>query len=392
MNKDVKTFTNRVLAFVFSTQFILLYPVYSIMFIENGLSKTQVSTLLALWGITSLVLEIPLGVVADRISRKWVLFASALFKTAGFLTWFFWPVYIGYAIGFVLWGISSALKSGTLEAYVYDGLKSFNAEKEFEKVNGRIYSVGSIGVALALIIGGAVSEFGYAYVSVASIIVTVVSILVIGFAGDYEISKSTGETNVWKSFGTSIKRTMNNLGVMRLMVLFVMLMGIYGGLDEFWPILMSGLSWPNWAIGITGFIGYFSYALAGVVNERFPNFSNNFSYRAVAVGTLISYFGFYLTHNYAFFIISYFVGFVASIVEIKMSAQMQDMFESETRATMTSIRGMLIEVIGVSLTLIIGWASDINLWNIMLVPSVVLMGIILFEALSSKSDLGVSKK
>ena len=47
-----------------------------------------------------------------------------------------WPTFIGFAAGFVVWGLGGALVSGAQEALLYDGLAAVGAEAHYARVNG----------------------------------------------------------------------------------------------------------------------------------------------------------------------------------------------------------------------------------------------------------------
>ena len=53
------------------SEFVLIYPLYSIMFSErSGISAAGVGVLLATVYIVQILSEIPTGVIADRYSKK----------------------------------------------------------------------------------------------------------------------------------------------------------------------------------------------------------------------------------------------------------------------------------------------------------------------------------
>src|ERR1700712_2441062 len=103
--------------------FILIYPLYAVMFVDAGLTPAQIGLALAVWSVTAFVLEIPAGVIADRWSRRWVLAGAQVFRLAGYALWLFYPHFWGFIGGFLLWGIKSAFTSGTFEALTFDALK-----------------------------------------------------------------------------------------------------------------------------------------------------------------------------------------------------------------------------------------------------------------------------
>ncbi|MGA8245717.1 MAG: MFS transporter, partial [Nocardioides sp.] len=111
-----------VLAYHASRDLVPLYSVYALLFADHGVGATQISLLFVVWSATSFVFEVPSGAWADSFDRRRVLVVSAAIYAGGFACWMLWPTFPGFALGFVLWGLSSALMSGTFESLVYDEL------------------------------------------------------------------------------------------------------------------------------------------------------------------------------------------------------------------------------------------------------------------------------
>lgn len=120
--------------------FIPLYPLYQLLFTDHGLSASEVSTLFIIWSTTAFLLEVPSGAWADVFSRRKLLVLGALVGGLGFASWIIVPSYAGFAVGFVLWGVSSALISGTFEAFVYDELAARGATDRYAGLIGRAKS------------------------------------------------------------------------------------------------------------------------------------------------------------------------------------------------------------------------------------------------------------
>ena len=93
------------------------------MFAEFSMQPWQIASLLIVWSATAFTLEVPSGVLADKYSRRNILFIGQCIRSLGYLCWLFLPNYIGFLIGFILWGIESALSSGTFQSLLYDELK-----------------------------------------------------------------------------------------------------------------------------------------------------------------------------------------------------------------------------------------------------------------------------
>jgi MFS family permease len=123
-----------VVAYAALRELIPVFPVYALLFTDAGLSTGQVSTLLVIWSATHVLLEVPSGAWADTVSRRRLLvLASALYGCC-FALWSAVPTYAAFAGGFVLWGLSGSLVSGTYEAYVYDHLHARGAQASYRRV------------------------------------------------------------------------------------------------------------------------------------------------------------------------------------------------------------------------------------------------------------------
>jgi MFS family permease len=151
---------------------VLYFPVYALLFADSGLSATGISSLLVLWSVTAFVLEIPSGAWADAFSRRWLLAGGGVLRAIGFAGWTLWPTYVGFAIGFLLWGIRSATSSGTREALLYDELAEVGAEEEYLRVRGRAGTIALASMMLATALAApAYAIGGYALIGAASVAV-----------------------------------------------------------------------------------------------------------------------------------------------------------------------------------------------------------------------------
>lgn len=62
----MKKTLNAIYGFKFFDDFILIYPLYAVMFTDAGMQPWQLAALLMVWSATSIVLEIPSGAWADK--------------------------------------------------------------------------------------------------------------------------------------------------------------------------------------------------------------------------------------------------------------------------------------------------------------------------------------
>ncbi len=151
-----------------------LYGVYALLFRDHGLSVAQVSTLFIIWSLSSFVFEVPSGAWADTVDRHLLLVLSAFVYAAAFSCWLVVPTYAGFAAGFVLWGLSSALASGTFEALVYDALAGQGQAATYPRLIGWCHSAAMTANLTATVLAAPLMSFGgYALVGWTSVAVAV---------------------------------------------------------------------------------------------------------------------------------------------------------------------------------------------------------------------------
>lgn len=126
----------RVLAYYATRDLIPLYGIYALLFRDHGVSTAQVSSLFVIWSVASFVFEVPSGAWADTVDRRRLLVLSGGVYALGFACWVGRPTYAGFALGFVLWGLSGAIMSGTFEALLYDELAARSATEAYPRIVG----------------------------------------------------------------------------------------------------------------------------------------------------------------------------------------------------------------------------------------------------------------
>lgn len=125
-------------------------------FVERGLSFTQIGLLVALRELTTNVLEVPSGVMADLFGRRRTMVASfGAYVVAYVVLGLARPLW-AIALGMLLIGVGDAFRSGTHKAMIFDWLAAQGREAERVAIYGRTRSWSQVGSALAVPIAAAV--------------------------------------------------------------------------------------------------------------------------------------------------------------------------------------------------------------------------------------------
>ena len=110
--------------------------------------------------LASLIFEVPTGAFADLVGKKKTLILSFFILTIGNIlastASSLWML-AGSVWLFIC--LAGAFYSGTMEALLYDSLKSIKREKEFDKKIGSLGAVGLFAMAFSAIIGGVAFKY-----------------------------------------------------------------------------------------------------------------------------------------------------------------------------------------------------------------------------------------
>lgn len=140
------------------------YPVFTILFLDFGLTLDQFALLNVAWAVTIVLLEVPSGALADTIGRRNLLiFAGALMVMEIALLCFV-PMgdptllFIVFLVNRVLSGIAEAAASGADEAIAYDALKTEGNPDDWGRVLERQIHMQSLAYIGAMSLGAAVYD------------------------------------------------------------------------------------------------------------------------------------------------------------------------------------------------------------------------------------------
>ncbi len=116
------------------------YPVFTILFLDYGLTIEQFALLNTIWAITIVLAEVPSGALADVFGRKTLIVITSFLMVIEMLVIAILPlgnptlIFWGFLINRVLSGLAEAMASGADEAIAYDSLVVEGDVKDWPKV------------------------------------------------------------------------------------------------------------------------------------------------------------------------------------------------------------------------------------------------------------------
>jgi MFS family permease len=153
-------------------------PFLVLFFRDAGLSFFQIGVLYAVRDISTNLLEIPAGVVADTAGRRRSMVLSFLSYIVSFMVFYTLPGFASYALAMVIFGIGEAFRSGTHKALILEHLRLSDMEDLKVTYYGRTRAASQMGSALNSLIAASLVFYtgNYRYVFLASIVPYVIDL------------------------------------------------------------------------------------------------------------------------------------------------------------------------------------------------------------------------
>ncbi len=338
-------------AYAFLRDLVLLYPVYALLFADTGLTVWQISTLFVIWSVSSLLLEVPSGALADAVSRRLLLCLAPLVTAAGFALWVLVPSYPAFAVGFLLWGAGGALASGALEALVYTGLDRLGAAGRYARVIGRARTAETLGALASIVLAAPVLALGgYPAIGAASVLACLLAAAVATRLPDEPgrpdpVHPSAGpepdgdDLGWWASLRAGLAEAHADRAVRSAVLLVAVVAAVWGALDEYTPLLArdTGVSEPT--VPLLLLLTWLGVAAGGLLAPAGERLGRR-GYAGLLAGSAVALAaGALLGHPAGFLLVGVAFGGL-QLATVLADARLQARITGPARATVTSLAGM----------------------------------------------------
>ncbi|HWB06532.1 MAG TPA: MFS transporter [Verrucomicrobiales bacterium] len=137
------------------------YPVFTILFLDFGLTLEEFAILNMVWAASIVIFEVPSGALADKLGRKHLVVFSSLLMVAEMLLLCLMPANAGrltfylFLLNRVISGLAEACCSGADEALVYDALPAAGRSAAWTRVLASLMRWQSVTFMIVALIGAA---------------------------------------------------------------------------------------------------------------------------------------------------------------------------------------------------------------------------------------------
>ena len=352
-----------------------IWGINTLFLLDAGLTNLEAFAANAFYTIGVLLFEIPTGVVADTMGRRWsyVLGSATLAVTTGlyWLMWLWEAPFWGWALASMLLGLGFTFFTGAVDAWLVDALHATGYEGSLEKIFGRSVAVAGGAMLVGSVLGGVVAQLtdlGVPFLMRAGVLVLMVVLAGVlmrdlGFTPD----RSEGPIKATRTvLRASLKHGLGNPPVRWLMLASPFTAGV--GFYAFYalqPYLLELWGDPE-AYSIAGLaaallsgsamLGGF---LAPVVRRRFRKRTSTILLATVTSVVVLLGLGLVQSFWVAIALVALW-GIVSSIDDPVHRAYLNDMIPSKQRATVLSFDSLMGSGGSAIVQPILGRSADIG--------------------------------
>lgn len=349
-------------AYAFLFDFIFAYAVYTALFSLAGLSTAEIGVLLAFWSASAIVLEMPSGALSDHFDRRVLLILAPLAKVGTFVCWGlaagnFWI----YGAGFLLWSLGQAMQSGSREALLYERMAAEGRSDEFDKVLGRENAAEGLGIGLGTLFGGFVAYYSFDWAIWLSIPPLIIAAVLAFWLEDVrrrgvQESEDKAEGSYLSHF-VDAWREFRERAELRFVTTYIATgLLVFEVLEEFDELYYLAVSLPVWAWGIVAAGVEGVYALASIHAYRLAGRASLAWVLPIVGGVLLVAASQGQSAPYVLLLAAGYI--VVAPLGVLAEARFQRLMEGKSRATTTSALVMAENVVGIVVTLAVGFLAD----------------------------------
>jgi hypothetical protein len=284
------------------------------------------------------------------------LVLSSLLYAVGFSLWIAVPSYAAFAAGFVLWGASGALMSGTFQALLYDELAALGAASHYARLMGWANSLAMVaalaGIALAapLYAVGGYPLVGWVSVGVALVQALLAASLPAGprsaGADPTELQEPPDVTGGFLGRYVGMLRAglseVMRHRVVRHPVLIVSMLGLLA-FDEYFPLVARENGASTETVPLLVALTVAGPAIGTAMAGRTARMRGRTIAVALVAAAILMAIGAVEGRWFGFVAIGTGYGIAANVM-IVAEARLQDAITGPARATVTSVSGVFSEV------------------------------------------------
>lgn len=341
------------------TSYFGITSFWILFFIQNGLSLLQIGLLESIFHGTSLLCEIPSGMLADRFSYKTNLYLARLASiVSSILILFGQGNFWIYAIAMMVNAWSYNFDSGTSTAFLYDSAVEAGQKDRYLQISSFLSGVAEVTRTLGTVVAGFFIHGALAWTYLIAIGFSFISIILIYFMKEPMAKREKNESLTFKTIVLQVRKEWQEKPVLFYWMMTYQLVGTLMCMFYFYyQQKISDLA--GWQVSLVMLIGSLLNLLAvyfaSQIGKKWN--SNQVFPRLVALTGLAMLLVFSGT-PFAFLLVYLLTDTLYAVYQPIYFNDLQGYLPSSVRATMLSINSMLFSLSMIIIFPLTGWLID----------------------------------
>lgn len=341
------------------TSYFGITSFWILFFIQNGLSLLQIGLLESIFHGTSLLCEIPSGMLADRFSYKTNLYLARLASiVSSILILFGQGNFWMYAIAMMVNAWSYNFDSGTSTAFLYDSAVEAGQKDRYLQISSFLSGVAEVTRTLGTVVAGFFIHGALAWTYLIAIGLSFLSIILIYFMKEPMAKRGRNEVLTFKTIVLQVRKEWQEKPVLFYWMMTYQLVGTLMCMFYFYyQQKISDL--VGWQVSLVMLIGSGLNLIAVYVASQIgKKWNSNLVFPTLVALTGLSLLLVFSGTPFAFLLVYLLTNTLYAVYQPIYFNDLQGYLPSSVRATMLSINSMLFSLSMIVIFPLIGWLID----------------------------------
>ena len=341
------------------TSYFGITSFWILFFIQNGLSLLQIGLLESIFHGTSLLCEIPSGMLADRFSYKTNLYLARLSSIgSSMLILFGQGNFWIYAIAMMVNAWSYNFDSGTSTAFLYDSAVEAGQKDRYLQISSFLSGVAEVTRTLGTVVAGFFIHRALAWTYLIAIGLSFLSIILIYFMKEPMAKRGRNEVLTFKTIVLQVQKEWQEKPVLFYWMMTYQLVGTLMCMFYFYyQQKISDL--VGWQVSLVMLIGSGLNLIAVYVASQIgKKWNSNRVFPTLVALTGLALLLVFSGTPFAFLLVYLLTDTLYAVYQPIYFNDLQGYLPSGVRATMLSINSMLFSLSMIVIFPLTGWMID----------------------------------
>lgn len=378
-----KKYISLIYLYTFLSTFILFYACDTLYYLEKGISSSGYMFFVTISYFIKVILEIPSGILADKYSKKKILFVGNTLFLISTLLFIVSKSYSLFILAIIISSINNCITTGIANSLLYE---YNNKNDDFNKLIFRNSFYCNLSYMLAMISGGIIGQkYGLINTYYLTLIPTIINFLIICLIK--EPKKNNNDLVINKSiFKNALSEIKNNPIIINMIITNSIIFSIIKIVEESHPDYSNSLGISVFGIGIyTSLILIFSI-IGNYIGSKTKKeyYKKTITFNPLFCGLCIFLLGILNSYYGILFLLLFYI--FSEIFNNIFLTIVHDSVTSKSRVTIESIISLILCICGLVLSIL----SSLFLKQIEVYQLYIFLGLIII--IYSIINLVVNKK